>query len=445
METESVGKLIFRYSFPAIVSSIVNSVYNIVDQIFVGNSIGELGNAATNVAFPLVMIITTIAMTFGVGSASSFSLYVGGKRIDEAKSVVGNSLTMMALSGIAVAAISLVFLRPILTAFGGRGQTLEYAIEYTRIIAAAAPLAILMSGGSQLVRADGSPKFAMAATLSGAVLNCILDPIFIFGLHMGMSGAALATVIGQLVSSALVLGYFRKFKTFALTKKDFLLRAKSVLQILRLGIAAGANQLAVTVVQIVMNNTLGYYGEMSRYGRDIPLACVGVVSKVTVAFNSIIFGISQSTQPIIGYNYGAGNLVRVKDTFKKAAKAVFCVSIVAFICFQIFPRQIISIFGHGDALYYEFALKYFHIFLFCIFIVGLQILCAQFFPSIGKGGIGTVVSLSRQVFLLLPLVIVLPLIWGIDGVLWAGPISDGVASIIALALVGREMKKWRSI
>lgn len=206
--------------------------------------------------------------------------------------------------------------------------------------------------------------------------------------------------------------------------------------------AAGANQLAITVVQIIMNNTLGHYGELSQYGRDIPLACVGIITKVNAIFNGIIFGISQSTQPILGYNYGSKNFSRVKSTFKRAALIVTIISCTAFLCFQIFPRQIISVFGSGDTLYYEFALRYFHIFLFCTFIVGFQILCAQFFPSIGKGGIGTIVSLSRQVLLLLPLIIIFPIIWGIDGVLWAGPISDGLSGILALCLVIHEMKKW---
>lgn len=442
LETESIGRLILKYSLPAIASSLVSSIYNIVDQIFVGNKIGELGNAATNVAFPLVMVITTLAMTFGAGSAASFSLYLGKKEEKKAKAVVGNGMTLMILCGVVMAVISQLMLRPILTAFGGRGQTLEYAMEYTRILAVGFPMAILGTGASQLIRADGSPRYAMASTMSGAVLNCILDPIFIFGLNMGMSGAALATVIGQYVSGILILTYFARFKTFRLKWPDFGLRTESVAQIFRLGVAAGANQLAVTLVQIVMNNTLGHYGELSRYGRDIPLACVGIISKVNSIFNGVIFGISQSTQPMLGYNYGAGNYTRVRAAFKRAVTIVTCISVTAFICFQVFPRQIISVFGSGDELYYEFALRYFHIFLFCTFIVGAQILCAQFFPSIGKGGIGTVVSLSRQVFFLLPLVIVFPLIWGIDGVLWAGPIADGASGVLALLLVRREMRKW---
>lgn len=442
LESESIGKLMFQYSLPAIISSLVNSLYNIVDQIFVGHSIGELGNAATNVAFPLVMIITTLAMTFGAGGVSAFSLYLGKKNIKQAKSVVGNSMTMMILSGIVVMIFSFLFLKPIMYFFGGRGQVLEYTLEYTSITIFGIPFAMIGSGASQLVRADGSPRYAMIATLTGAILNCVLDPIFIFGFNMGMSGAALATIIGQIISALLILIYFPHFKSFHLTSQDYFPRKKSIFQIFSLGMAAGANQFAVTVVQIVMNNTLGYYGELSKYGRDIPLACVGIISKVSSIFNSLVFGVSQSTQPIIGYNFGARNYSRVKETFRRAAFIILGISTVAFICFQVFPRQIIGIFGSGNELYYEFALRYFHIFLFCIFIVGLQILSAQFFPSIEKGAIGTVVSLSRQVFFFLPLVVILPLIWGIDGILWSGPIADGASSLLALFLVQKEMKKW---
>lgn len=443
LETETIGNLMLKYSLPAIASSLVNSVYNIVDQIFVGNKIGEMGNAATNVAFPLVMIITTLAMTFGAGSSAAFSLYLGQKEEKRAKSVVGSDMTLMLICSIVITLVSQLFLRQILTAFGGRAQTLEYAVEYTRILAIGFPCAILLTGASQLIRADQSPKYAMFATLLGAVLNCILDPVLIFGLDMGMSGAALATVIGQFISAVLILFYFTRFQTFKLHWKDFVPQIQSVNRIFALGVAAGANQLAVTLVQIVMNNTLGYYGELSRYGRDIPLACVGIITKVSSVFNGVIFGISQSTQPIMGYNFGARNYARVKNTYKRAALIVTGISCAAFLCFQIFPHQIISVFGNGDALYYEFALRYFHVFLFCTFIVGVQILSAQFFPAIGKGGIGTVVSLSRQVFFLLPCVIIFPLFWGIDGVLWAGPISDGLSGVMALFLVRQEMKRWK--
>ena len=384
LESAPLGALILKYSLPAIASSLVNSIYNVVDQIFVGNSVGELGNAATNVVFPLVLIVAALAMTFGVGGASAFSLYLGSKEEQKAKSVAGTSLTLTLLTGVVLAVLTLLFLRPILTAFGGRGQTLEYAIEYTRIVAFGTPLAMLGTGASQLIRADGSPRYAMLSTTLGAVLNAVLDPILIFGFDLGMSGAAWATVIGQLVSSVLILRYFGRFQSVTLERRDYLPRKSSVLRILKIGIAAGAMQFASTVISIVMNNVLEYYGELSPYGRDIPLACVGIITKVAALFDGVSLGIAQSMQPIIGYNYGAGNYDRIKTAFRKVGRIIAGISFAAFLCFQLFPHQITAIFGGGDAMYFAFAARYFRIHLFCTFIVGPQLLCTQFFPSIGK-------------------------------------------------------------
>ncbi len=384
LESAPLGALILKYSLPAIASSLVNSIYNVVDQIFVGNSVGELGNAATNVVFPLVLIVVALAMTFGVGGASAFSLYLGSKEEQKAKSVAGTSLTLTLLTGVVLAVLTLLFLRPILTAFGGRGQTLEYAIEYTRIVAFGTPLAMLGTGASQLIRADGSPRYAMLSTTLGAVLNAVLDPILIFGFDLGMSGAAWATVIGQLVSSVLILRYFGRFQSVTLERRDYLPRKSSVLRILKIGIAAGAMQFASTVISIVMNNVLGYYGELSPYGRDIPLACVGIITKVAALFDGVSLGIAQSIQPIIGYNYGAGNYDRIKTAFRKVGRIIAGISFAAFLCFQLFPHQITAIFGGGDAMYFAFAARYFRIHLFCTFIVGPQLLCTQFFLSIGK-------------------------------------------------------------
>lgn len=384
LESAPLGSLILKYSLPAIASSLVNSIYNVVDQIFVGNSVGELGNAATNVVFPLVLIVAALAMTFGVGGASAFSLYLGSKEEQKAKSVAGTSLTLTLLTGVVLAVLTLLFLRPILTAFGGRGQTLEYAIEYTRIVAFGTPLAMLGTGASQLIRADGSPRYAMLSTALGAVLNAVLAPILIFGFDLGMSGAAWATVIGQLVSSVLILRYFGRFQSVTLERRDYLPRKSSVLRILKIGIAAGAMQFASTVISIVMNNVLGYYGELSPYGRDIPLACVGIITKVAALFDGVSLGIAQSMQPIIGYNYGAGNYDRIKTAFRKVGRIIAGISFAAFLCFQLFPHQLTAIFGGGDAMYFAFAARYFRIHLFCTFIVGPQLLCTQFFPSIGK-------------------------------------------------------------
>lgn len=443
LRTDSVGNLIRRYSLPAIISSLISSIYNIVDQMFVGMKLGELGNAATNVAFPLVMLVTTLAMTFGVGSAAAFSLYMGEDKQDRAGAIVGNGLVLIILGGTAIMAISLSRLQPLLVAFGGRGQTLTYALEYTRILALGFPFASIGTGASQLVRADGSPRFAMVAMLSGAIMNCVLDPVLIFGLDMGMQGAALATILGQATTAIAILLYCMRFRSCRLTRQLLRLRRSSCARILELGVAAGANQLAVTAVQIVMNNVLGYYGELSRYGRDIPLACVGIITKVSSLFNGVIFGISQSVQPALGYNYGACDYKRVREIVGKTMVIVTGIAVIAFICFQCFPRQIMGAFGKGSGLYYEFGIRYFRIFLCGTFAVGVQMLCAQFFPSIGKGVTGIFVSLSRQVIILLPLIVIFPMIWGIDGILWAGPIADIGAAGISLLLLAKELKRMR--
>lgn len=442
LETDSIWRLIRKFSVPAIISGLVNSLYNIVDQIFIGQSVGPLGNAATNVAFPLVILLTALAMMIGVGSASQFSLRLGQGDSGHAGRYVGNSISMAVISGIGLAAVVLLFLHPLMLLFGARGEVLVYAKQYTGITALGMPFALITSALSQQVRADGSPRYAMFGTLSGAVLNTVLDPIFIFGFHMGIQGAALATITGQVISSAIILGYFRKFRSVRLKKEYFALHADTVKGIVSLGMAACLNQLAVTLVQIVLNNSLGHYGEMSAYGRDIPLACVGIVSKVSSIFTSVMFGIVQSCQPIMGFNYGTGNHDRVQKAYRSAAVVIIGIGTAAFLCFQLFPRQIINIFGQGDELYYDFGIRYFRIFLFFAFINGIQILTSSFFSSIGRAARGTVMSLSRQVFLFLPLVLVLPLYLGIDGILYAGPIADGIAAVIAIIFYRTEVKRF---
>jgi len=442
LATESIGKLMGKFAIPAIISNIVAALYNIVDQIFIGQKLGTLGNAATNVVFPLVMIMTTFAMMFGVGGSSNFSLLLGQGDNEKAGKVIGNSVTLMVISGFLISIMSFVFLKPLMILFGGADTVLSYSVEYAGILLIGCPFYIIGIGGSQLMRADGSPRLSMFCTLIGAVLNIILDPIFIFSFNMGMTGAALATIIGQFVSAMIVIWYLKKFKSVKLHKEHFKLGKDAVLPIFSLGVASGLHQIGVTCYQIVMNNTLVHYGEQSVYGRDIPLACVGIISKVNVIFSSIILGISQSCQPIFGFNFGAGNYNRVKKTFKVAIIAVTLISVIAFLSYQIFPRQLIRIFGDGSELYFEFAIKYFRIFMALVVIAGFQILASNFFSSIGKGQLGIVTSMSRQIFFLLPLIVIMPLFFGIDGVLYAGPIADGAAGILSITLVIREMKKW---
>ncbi|NCB63434.1 MAG: MATE family efflux transporter [Clostridia bacterium] len=440
LATKPIAGLITKFAIPAIISFLVNALYNIVDQIFIGQGVGLLGNAATNVAFPFTTIATSIALLLGIGSASNFNLNLGAGRREKAAHIAGTGITALAVCGIALGVVALIFLEPLLRLFGSTDEILPYAVSYTGIVAFGFPLVIFSSGCSQLIRADGSPTFSMLSVLSGAILNTILDPIFIFGFKMGMAGAALATVLGQLVSALFVLWYLVfRFKTFRVTREYLRPRAEHLRAIVSLGAAACFNQLAMTVVQIAMNNTLQHYGSLSQYGSDIPLACVGVISKVNIVYMAFILGISQGCQPLFGFNYGAKIYQRVKKTYLTAAVAVTAVSCAAFLCFQIFPRPIVSIFGQGSELYFQFAERYFRIYMFMVFANGLQPLTANFFTSIGKAHKGILMSLTRQVIFLLPLILIFPIFMGIDGVMYAGPIADFAAAILAISFTVHEL------
>lgn len=433
-----VTDLIRKFAFPAILSSLVGSIYNIADQIFVGQKLGTAGNAATNVAFPLVLLMVTFSMMIGSGGASKFSLHQGAGETQDAGKTIGNSVIALAASGILLMLSTLIFLRPMMVLFGAKGETLELAAAYTQITAIGMPFYIMGTGCSMYVRADGSPKYAMVSTITGAVLNIVFDPLLIFVFNMGIRGAAIATVAGQVTSAVISVSYLRKFKSIQLQKRHFSPDLKTISGILALGLPAGTMQIAVMLVQIVMNNMLGYYGELSRYGRDIPLAVAGIVSKVSTIFNSVIMGICQSCQPIFGYNHGAGNNKRVKETYKQTSVIVTLVSATAFLLFQLVPHQILQIFQQGNDLYLKFGTSYLRIFMFAIFLNGIQILTANFFPAVGNARKGMISSLSRQVLFQLPLILILPLCIGLNGILLAGPIADTAACALSVILIWQE-------
>lgn len=446
LATQPVIGLILKFAIPAIISGLVSAFYNIVDQIFIGHVVGVIGNTATNVSFPLVTISMSIALLLGIGSASNFSLELGRGNNEKASKIVGTGISLMFLFGLLLCTVILIFRDKLLLLFGATDQSLIYAQDYTSITALGIPFFIFSIGGSHLVRADGSPKYAMAATLSGAILNIFLDALFMLVFDMGIRGAALATIIGQIISGSLNILYFIKyFKTVPLKREHFTLNPSLIGKIASLGAASCFNQLAMTAVQITMNNTLKTYGALSVYGSDIPIACVGIISKVNIIFMSIIIGTAQGCQPINGFNYGAKNYARVKETYKKALIIVTCISTVALICFQVFPRQIISIFGDGSEEYFAFATRYFRIYMLLTFINGVQPLTSSFFTSIGKAQLGILMSLTRQIIFLLPLIMIFPLFFGIDGVMYAGPIADGATLILTAILVIREMKKMNQL
>lgn len=440
---EKIGKLLRAYAIPSVISMLVGALYNIVDQFFIGRSVGMLGNAATNVAFPLSTLCTAAALLFGVGGAATFSLKLGARQEEDAAKSVGNAVDMLVGSGVLISVIVLIFLEPLMRAFGATDEVLGYALTYTGITAYGFPFLILTTGCSALIRADGSPRYSMLCTLTGAVLNTVLDPLFIFKFGMGMSGAALATVIGQVVSAVLAVGYLFRYKSVRLEKRHFRPNLKNALKIASLGTSQCFNQLAMMLVQIVMNNTMTYYGAQSEYGSEIPLACSGIIAKVSMIFFSFVIGISQGLQPIAGFNYGAKQYARVRKTVRLALWFGTGIAVVFFICFQAFPRQIIGLFGEGSDSYFAFAERYFHIFLFFLFLDAIQPISSNFFTSIGKAKKGILLSLTRQVIFLLPLLIVLPMFFGIDGVMYAGPIADFVAAALSGVMVLVEFRLMR--
>lgn len=435
-----IGSLMMKFAIPSIIAMLVSALYNIVDQVFIGRYVGTLGNAATNIAFPLAMSCTAIGLLFGIGGAANFNLHMGRKDYDKAPYFVGNALSMLVVCGVILAIFTELSLRPMLLFFGSPEDVFPYAVEYVRITAVGFPFLILTIGGGHLIRADGSPNMTMICSLSGAIVNTVLDALFVIGFGWGMKGAALATVIGQVLSGILVINYMRGFKTRPLLKKHFIPEFALVLQTASLGLASCVNQIAMMATQIILNNSLKYYGGLSIYGEAIPIACAGIVTKVNQVFFSIVIGIAQGSQPIESFNYGAKQYKRVRDTYMTTVKAAFLASLTAFILFQIFPEQLLKLFGNGSDEYYEFGIRFFRIFLFCTWANCIQPATGQFFASVGKPLRGMFVSLTRQMIFLVPLIIILPLFMGIDGILFSGPVADGLAAIVAALMVRVEFK-----
>lgn len=440
-----VRQLIRQFAVPSIIAMLVGALYNIVDQFFIGRSIGELGNAATNVAFPLTTSCTALALLMGIGGAASFNLAMGRKEKELAVHYMGNAAVLLFSSGLILCVAAQIFLTPMLRFFGAPDSVLGYAITYTRITSMGFPFLVYSTGGAHLVRADGTPRYAMLCNLTGAVINTILDPLFIFGFQMGMAGAALATILGQIAAAGLIFKYMLHCKTVTLKKNHLIIKAEYALRIMSLGLSSFFNQIAMMIVQVVLNNSLKYYGARSVYGESVPLACVGIITKVNMLYMSVVIGLAQGLQPIAGFNYGAEQYGRVREVYRRTICYALTVSTLAFLLFQIFPRQIISAFGDGSDEYFLFAVQYFRIYLFATFLNGIQPVTSTFFTAIGKPVKGIFLSLTRQILFLLPLIVLFPLFMGIDGIMYAGPIADLAAGAAAILMVLAEMRKIRGL
>lgn len=447
---EKISKLLLKFSVPCVTGLLISSFYNIVDQIFIGNSeLGYLGNAATGVAFPILCIANAFAWCIGDGAASYLSICAGRKDTEHAHKCVGTGITVTLLISIVFMLLCEIFTRPMLQLFGASAQTLGMAEKYFRIIAAFFPFYLLMSVMNSMIRADTSPTYAMIAMLTGAVINIILDPVFIYGLKWGIAGAAWATAIGQVASVLLCVVYFVKPKNFMLNKRSFIPDITVLKNIISLGAATFIAQISIVVMALVCNITLAYYGQMSKYGPDIPISVFSIQTKVYTVVCNIVTGIVLGGQPIFGYNYGAKKMNRVKEAYMLVLRLTLLVGISATLICQLWPQMVIGIFGAGDALYQEFAVKTFRIYLSLMTITCLVKMTAVFFQSIGKSVRAVVASLVRDIVCFAPLAIILPYLLeireegaGIDGILYAAPISDFVAVIV---IVGLTVSFFRSV
>jgi len=437
---EKIGKLIRKFAIPCIISLLVNSLYNIVDQIFIGWGVGYLGNGATNVVFPLTMVCLAFALMFGDGGAAYLSLKLGEKKPKEAAKGVGNSITISVIVSILICVGYLIFLPQLLNLFGCTDNLREYALSYGGIIVLGLPFMMIGSTLNSIIRADGNPKYAMTSMVAGAILNIILDPIFIFPLNMGVQGAAIATVISQIVTFLMNIFYIKKFKSIKIGKEEFKPQAQVMRKVSALGISSFITQMSIVLVIAFENNLLGKYGAESKYGADIPITVLGIVMKISQILNSIIIGIAAGSQPILGYNYGAGKYDRVKKTLKCVLGLSVIISTIAFILFQTIPDKLISIFGSGNELYMDFACVAFRTYLMLVICNGVQIPSGIFFQAIGKSAKSAILSLSRQILFLIPAMVIFGSMFGLIGVLYAGPFADGLAFIISGILIIVEMK-----
>lgn len=439
MGTQPIKKLLMQLAIPAMIANVVNALYNIVDQIFIGQGVGYLGNAATNIAFPITTICLALGLMTGVGAASNFNLELGRKEVEKARRIAGTAVVQLIVMGIVVCVLVQIFLAPLMQLFGATDQIFDYAMEYSRITAYGIPFFLFSTGFNPLVRSDGRATFSMMAIIAGAVLNTVLDPIFIFVFQMGIAGAAWATVISQMVSALLLFAYIPKFRSVKFQWEDFIPHMNQVEAIAALGLTSFIFQISALIVQIVSNNLLKTYGAMSIYGSEIPIAVGGIVSKVFVIFIALIIGMTQGVQPIVGYNYGAKYYERVRQTIFLALKIGFGLSFVTWAVFEIFPLQIIQLFGNGNDLYFEFGIRYMRYFMLFTLINGITILITTFFPAIGKAKTGAFLSLARQLLILLPVMLLMTYIFGVEGMMFATPVSDVISLVLCLFFFKREL------
>lgn len=434
--TEKIGRLLAKFAIPGIISMVVNSLYNIIDQIFIGQGVGYLGNGATSVIFPMTVFAMALALLLGDGAASFMSLKLGEGDKDSATRGMASGIAGIIISGLIVGIVYMIFIEPLCSLFGATEQIMPYAKDYGFIISVGIPFLSISCGFASIIRADGSPKFNMLGLLAGCLLNLIFDPIFIFVFGWGVKGAAFATIIGQFVNAIMNLVYVCKFtKTIKLHKTSFNRWFKMLPRIMRLGVSSFITQFSLVIAIATRNNVLVTYGAESKYGSDIPVTTLGITMKVFNILMSIVMGLGSGAQPIFGYNYGSRQFDRVKKTFRYTVAIATGVFIVALLIAQLQPMAVISIFGSDSDLYNEFAIKCMRIYLMLIPLMGPQMISGVFFQATGYPVQSSLISLSKQIIFQLPATIIIPIFMGVEGALWAGPVSDIMAFSMTVFLL----------
>ena len=452
LATEKVGKLMSKYDVPCIISLLVGALYNIVDQIFIANAdyLGSFGNAANTVVFPLTVIALAIAVMIGDGCCAFVSLSLGKNNKDDAKRSMGNSVLFPVIASIVLTAVYLIFSNQIIAMFGGtvNEETFHHSKEYFFWITLGIPFYMFGQAMNPVIRADGSPKFAMISTLSGAIINIILDPIFIFAFKWGMMGAAVATVAGQIATAVLTVWYLCHTKVVKLSKEDFKLKAKIVHQTLVLGICSFLSQISLVAAMAAINNMIRKYGAMDTiFGQEqyaqIPMAVVGIVMKFFQIVISIVVGMAAGCIPIVGFNMGAGLKERVKKLFTKLLIAEATVGAVALIIVEFFPNTLIQIFGAAnESVYYtDFSVKAFRIYLCMMVFACINKASFIFLQAMGKAVASTMLSMIREIVFGVGFALILPIFFGLDGVLYSMPISDILTAIVSAIIIAITYKQ----
>ena len=437
-----IGHLLMQFALPAIIAMLVNSVYNIVDQIFIGQGIGYLGNAATTISFPIVTIILAVSTLLGAGGSAYAAIKLGEKKEEEAERTLGTVTILTLAASAVVVAAGFIFLDPMLRLFGATDNTMVYAREYTSIMLIGTPFNMLGVVLSNMARTDGSPSVAMYAMLAGAFLNTILDPVYIFVLHWGVTGAAIATITSQIISAVVLVMYFvKKGKNMRYRKSILRVDPEICRLVLPLGISSGITQIASTILQVVMNNSLVYYGNQTAVGGDVALSAMGIVNKIGMILISICLGIGIGSQPIFGFNKGANQPKRVRKTFLVAAASATSVAAFGWLLCQLFPGAILSLFGTEDPQFNLFAERCLRIYMLGIFTAGFQVVSTSYFQSTGQPLKASILSMLRQLLLLIPLILILPLYFGLSGILYAGPAADIISAIVVSQFIVHELRK----